>query len=593
MTRTKTKHWATVGACVLAGLGTPLGLGVIGACASRGVDRDIERLVAEQNQRLREDIDARSVPSPAEDGQALARSRGTSPATRNKSADELEFAAAREDRDVVARLRALGEQSGLPASAAGGGADAGEAGDERIMSLEDAWRASQRTGRELLTAQEDYLLAAIRLLQERHLWGPRLFNDTAVSFAATGDDGAFFPALDVVNTLRATRRLPSGGEVEARWVWNATEQLRDQATRGYTQSSELVLSGSIPLLRGAGAIAREDLIQAERDLVYQSRDFERFRRSYLVDIATDYFALLETRSTIANQVRQLESLRNFHKATGARAAAGRLEAFQTAITENRLFTAESALEGLRDQYALQLDRFKVRLGLALADRFDVSDELPALPEPDQDIASATLAGLEYRLDLQNSRDRLDDSRRAVANAKDGLLPDLDLRGEVGVPTDEDNQNPGVLPSADDARYSVGATLSLPLDRRIEELAVRSARVRLERATREHERLRDDVAVAVRASLRSVELSRFQLNLAEQQVEINRRRLRGQRLQEDTLDPQTIVDTENELLQAENDRDRAKTRLRTAVLNYLLQTDQLRVTREGTLRGIGKSGDVTK
>jgi hypothetical protein len=66
------------------------------------------------------------------------------------------------------------------------------------------------------------------------------------------------------------------------------------------------------------------------------------------------------------------------------------------------------------------------------------------------------------------------------------------------------------------------------------------------------------------------------------VEINRRRLRGQKLQEATVPPQTIVDTENDLLQAENDRDRARAQLRTAVLNFLLETDQLRVSREGEL-----------
>jgi hypothetical protein len=81
----------------------------------------------------------------------------------------------------------------------------------------------------------------------------------------------------------------------------------------------------------------------------------------------------------------------------------------------------------------------------------------------------------------------------------------------------------------------------------------------------------------------VPLARFQLDLAEQQVEINRRRLRAQKLQEDAVDPQQIVDTENDLLDAENARDRAKTRLRTAILGYLLETDQLRVTREGTLQ----------
>jgi hypothetical protein len=171
----------------------------------------------------------------------------------------------------------------------------------------------------------------------------------------------------------------------------------------------------------------------------------------------------------------------------------------------------------------------------------------------------------------------------VANAKDGILPDLDLFGEVGVPTDPDDNTGGVAFDKDETEYRVGATLSLPLDRERERLAVRAAQIRLERAQREHARLQDNVAVSARGAVRAVPLARFQLDLAEQQVEINRRRLRAQKLQEDTVDPQQIVDTENDLLDAENARDRARTRLRNAILGYLLETDQLRVTREGTLR----------
>jgi outer membrane protein TolC len=165
------------------------------------------------------------------------------------------------------------------------------------------------------------------------------------------------------------------------------------------------------------------------------------------------------------------------------------------------------------------------------------------------------------------------------------LPDLNLTAEGTLPTDDDDSTGGVSLSTDDARYRVGATLSLPLDRTNERLAVRSAQIRLERAERDHDRLTDNVVVESRAAVRAVEVARFQLNLAEQQVEINRRRLRGQKLQEDTLRPQDIVDTENELLQAENDRDRARTRLRSAVLAYLLSTDQLRVTRAGSLQAL--------
>jgi hypothetical protein len=80
----------------------------------------------------------------------------------------------------------------------------------------------------------------------------------------------------------------------------------------------------------------------------------------------------------------------------------------------------------------------------------------------------------------------------------------------------------------------------------------------------------------------VDLARFQLRLADEQVRINQRRLVGQELKRDELNTQTLVDTRNALLAAENQRDRARTNLRTAILNYLLETDQLRVGRDGTL-----------
>lgn len=500
------------------------------------------------------------------------------PASTNPTAADLKFLPAAEDRDVAARL----ERYAIDAGAAKGKDGESAAVAVMTLTLEDALRQSQLTGRELLTAQEDYILSSIRLLQERHLWGPRFFNDTVFGMAGDGTQGDFQHALSIINTLRANQRLPSGGSLEAAFVWNATEQLREQATGRYRQSSELVLRGNLPLLRGAGAIAREDLIQAERDLVYQSREFERFRRQYLVQVAQDYFTLIESKSAIRNQERQLEGLKRLADATAARADAGRTEAFQKQLTANRVLSATARLASLREQHILQLERFKIRLGLPVETVLGISDEIIAIPEPEITAEEATRSALEYRLDLQNSRDRLMDRRRGVDNAKNGLLPDLNLSGEVGVPTDPGTREGGANIDPEETRYDVSATLSLPLDRERERLALRAATIQLERAEREHERSRDQVVVNVRSALRAVELARFQLTLSEQQVEINKNRLRGQRLQEDTLDPQTIVDTENDLLESENQRDQARTAVRNAVLNYLLESDQLRVKRDGTL-----------
>lgn len=554
---------------------------------------DAYRLVRESSDRLRTEVGEADL-SKYESQNLSDITADKRPSTTNPRADELSFIKAQEDRDVAERLQRLTTQgtSGMliPGDGPQGVGYVGEPGNTqavpaRVVTLEESFRLSQRSGREFLSAQEEYLLSAISLLIERHQWGPRFFNDTSASLSASGDDGDFYPALNVVNTLRATRRLPYGGSVEASWVWNATEQLREQATGDYETSSAIVLSGNVPLLRGAGLVAQESLIQAERNLVYQARAFERFRRTYLVDIANDYFSLIQTKQSIANQERQLKSLEQFVKGTQARVDAGRLDSFQTSIADNQMKSAISSLASLRESYLLSLERFKVRLGIPLDEVIDVTEQELNIPEPDVAEAASAETALRLRLDLQNARDQLEDTRRGVVNAKDDLLPDLSVDGRVTIPTDPDNTHAGVNFSEGDVSYSLGATFSTPLDRRIERLNLRAAKIGLERATRDYDRQRDDIIVSARSAARNVELARFQLNIAEAQVESNRRRLRAQKLQEDLLEPQQIVDAENDLLNAENARDQSRTNLRNAVLNYLLQTDQLRVNRDGTLRSL--------
>lgn len=560
--------------CVRVLIGLTLGV-VLSACAPGplSVDDEVNELAAKTAGRTGTAGASLRTPD-VEASRSTAAIRVKRPATRNPAAEELTFEAASESRDVAARLAQY---------AVDGGASSGDAtAATRVLGLGESLRVSQDSAREFISAQEQYLLASIALLVERHLWGPRFFNDTTAGLAGNGDDGRFEHALDVINTLRATQRLPSGGSLEARWVWNATEQLREQATGRYTQSSSLALSGQIPLLRGAGSVARESLIQAERDLVYEARSFERFRRGFLVEIAADYFELQNTRANIANQERQLLSLRENAERTAARVRAGRIEAFEQGIAENEVLGAEASLASLREQNILQLERFKIRLGLQPTELVRIAEELLEVPEPEISLDEAATLALELRLDLQNQRDRLDDQRRAVANARNALLPDLNLAGSVVVPTDADERAGGLSFSPDDLRYDLSATFGLPLDRKIERMRLRAELIGLERARREYERSRDDVVVSVRAALRRVDLARFQLRLAEQQVDINRKRRRGQELRADTIGTQVLLDSENALLIAENQRDRAATNLRISVLNYLVESDQLRVGRDGTL-----------
>ncbi|MFN0131443.1 MAG: TolC family protein [Phycisphaerales bacterium] len=500
-----------------------------------------------------------------------------SPSTVNPDASALTFDPASESRDVASRLAAYAERS------------TGRADNARKLTLTDAFKEAQRSAREFIDAEEDYILAAIRLLVERHLWGPRLFNDTTLQVAGQGDDGDFESAVSVINTLRVTKRLPYGGEVAAAWVWTATEQLRQQATGRYRQSSELVLSGNIPLLRGAGLVAQEGLIQAERDLVYAARTFEDFRRQFLVGIAADYFDLLQARAQIRNQEAQLDSLRLIERGQTARFEAGRIAEFDKNIAVNQVLEATAGLAGQRESYILQLERFKIRLGLPSESPIEIDDALLEIPDPDITLEEASRRALEYRLDVQTRRDQLDDAARSVANARNALLPSLDATAQVGIPTDPDAREGGINFQPDDLRYSAGITFGLPLDRETERLGLRQAIIGFRSRQRAFDQFRDEVAVGVRQAVRNIDLARFQLRLAEEQVAINQRRMRELEIKADEVDTQQRVDAANELQRAANSRDRTRTNLRNAILNYLRDSGQLRVARDGTFQPLPGMG----
>lgn len=493
--------------------------------------------------------------------------------TTNPAAGELKYEPADEARDVAARLEAHAQGTKAQPGAA----------PSLVVDLESAFRIGQQSASEYLTAEEEYILAAIRLLIERHLWSPRLFNDTSVTVSGVGNEGDFRSAVRVVNDLRVTKRLPYGGAVEAAWVWQATEQLRETIGGRYRQSSELVLSGSIPLLRGAGLVAQESLIQAERNLIYEARNFESFRRDFLLDVARDYFDLLLARAQIRNLESQVAALRRIERGEIARFEAGRITEFRKNIASNDVLEAIERLAGANESYILALDRFKIRLGIPAERTIELTEDVMNLPEPEVSLEEATRQALAYRLDLQNRRDQLDDARRGVKNARNDLLPDLNLAANVGIPTDPRAREGGLLLQPEDLDYQASVTFGLPLDREIERLQLRQSVIEFGQRERSYLRFRDEVAIGVRQAVRNIDVARFQLTLAEKRVEINRRRVQEIELKAADVDTQTQVDAANQLQSSESARDRALADLRTAILTYLRDSGQLRVARDGTFQ----------
>ena len=492
------------------------------------------------------------------------------PPTRNPGAEDLRYEAQppnTEDLEqAAARIQA---QGALPE-------------DAERFDLRDALRYALDHSVAYLNAEENYIISALQLVIEQHRWEPRPFNVTSASFTAAGNDGRFTRTLDVANDLGIAQRLPYGGEVSARLVVDLTRRVDGMILdNAASQSASLILEADIPILRGAGLSARENLIQASRNLVYAARNFEEFRRDFCLSLIRNYLDLVVQQQEIANARRQVASSRQVDRRENALVEAGRQPPFQADLAKQNTLFAVNRLAALEERYRIAVDNFKVRIGMDPTTPLEIVPVLLDLPLPEVQSPEAVRTALQYRLDLQTISDEVEDARRRVDVASNQLLPDFDvsLAGVIST-IDRTGTLAGLNLRPDDGVYSVSASFGAPLDRTIEKARLREAQIRYEQSIRDQRLARDDAAVEVRSALRGIELSRFSLQLQEQNVRIAMNREASIAAAPDRADARDRTEALDQRRQAEDQRDRAQADLQLSILEYLLATGQFRVSPEG-------------
>jgi hypothetical protein len=80
--------------------------------------------------------------------------------------------------------------------------------DAQLLSFPEAMRFAQESASEYLTAEETYIITALRLLIEEHRWGPTFFNQTSATFNANANSvGRYSTALSLSSTTSASRSV--------------------------------------------------------------------------------------------------------------------------------------------------------------------------------------------------------------------------------------------------------------------------------------------------------------------------------------------------------------------------------------------------
>jgi outer membrane protein TolC len=453
----------------------------------------------------------------------------------------------------------------------------------RTMNLDDAFNVALAGNRDYLSRKEDLYLAALNVALQRHVFEPQAFANTTVGISGNGEASDYSAAFNATQTIGLRQRLPAGGQIIAQALAGTVQEI--QKSIDTSNNTDLTLTVSLPLLRGAGSVAQEDLIAAERNLVYEVRDFERYRRGFLVTVASQYFSLVNQRAQIVNRFSNVRSYIFITQRSKALFEAGLTKRRTTLLDVMRAgqseYQARSQLISAIEQYEVALDRFKILLGMSVEEPIDVTPQYLTIAPPTLSETAAVDIAMKLRLDLQTVRDQVDDARRAVKNANNKLLPDLNLNASAGV-----GSNPkSFAPRYENLSYSTNVTFDWPLDRVAEQNALRSAQVNLERAKRSVDTAESQVVADVRSSIRGVRQQQVVLAIQKSNIDLAEKRKAFSDIQfrDGKIDNRDYLDAETALLDAQNSFAKALSDLEVAVLQYQRDTDQLRVDVTGHLQ----------
>lgn len=241
----------------------------------------------------------------------------------------------------------------------------------------------------------------------------------------------FFP-LATAEATDESRRIGGGISVEKKFALGPTVGISPEYFRNYDDddneaySSRLVLSLTIPLLRGFGSEINQGGVLGARYALRSAK-----RSHYLVKVNT----VLEAVAAVYNIVEQRELVNLYQRQTSrfqghavmaeARERIGMATPIDVYRAQIRLKDAQTSLNQAQEALRNAGDRLKIVLATPLEQAIEVVAPLAYQPV-DINIVQAVETAMQNRVELKQLDDDIEEAKRASRLSKNNLSPQLDL-----------------------------------------------------------------------------------------------------------------------------------------------------------------------
>ena len=459
-----------------------------------------------------------------------------------------------------------------------------------VLGLEHAVSLATAHNRQYQTEKESLYQQALDLRLVRHRYEPNLFSRSTAGYASQGNNSG----IGTEGNVGFNQLLSTGAKISTKVALGWISIIKGNYADGF--SSILSAAVSQPLLRGSGrAIALEELTQAERDTLYKIRTFNRFRKTFVVDIIGRYYRILELGENVKDSEENYRTLTKIFRRMETLTEAGKLPRHELQQAHQDRLNALDIYGQSKKSHQQALDELKIALSLPTTTVMELEkEELNVLvaggvPKVDFDEEDALKTALSTRLDLANVADSVIDAERKVMVAEDGLRAELNLVG-IANPNIANRTDFGALAGAlraSEDRYLLSVELDLPLDRMAEKTAYRKSLLNLVQGHRRHEEATDMVALEVRQAYRSLKEARDRYLVQSHSLELAQRRVdntflllqyssQGNR----RANARDVLDAQKDLFNARTDATAALVDYNIAVLEFYRDAGVLEVKPDG-------------
>lgn len=491
-----------------------------------------------------------------------------------------------------------------------------ETGKPLVLSLVQALQIGALNSAEYQTMKENVFQAALDVNLQRNEFGFTVDGQASHELSTDNTAGETVKNENSSGTLSLSKTLKSGVKIATSIVTTVGVDIVSLlsgdvvSTKGITGDASI----SIPLLRGAGRhIAAESLTQAEQSLIYAMYELERYKKTFAVDVVSNYLNVLQQSDQVNNAAENYRNLITSTRRTQRLSDAGRATVIQVNQTLQEELSARARWISAIKTYENQLDSFKtliglpadadIELGRSELDRLNhqygtmataLEDTNPGDAVAPVELAPPSMAGagvlemdeeaalklaFENRLDLRVAEGKVYDAQRAVVIRANALKPEITLLGTASTTNSEDTTldlDRGILRGL--------LTIDLPFERTSERNAYRKSYIALEQTVRNVQNLEDTIKLSVRQSLNQMLQARESVAIQTKAVSVaeNRAKSTNMFFEAGRSELRDLLEAQAALLTARNSLTSAVVQYRSAELAFQRDTGILKIDDKGLL-----------